>query len=45
MKKFVYLNKKTGQKVYSDEELEDSDLVVVVKVKNGQMKANKIVQK
>lgn len=45
MKKFTYLNKKTGKKVYSDRPVKDPDLVLVKAVRDGRMKSNEVVQK
>ncbi|MFA6158892.1 MAG: hypothetical protein WC763_04720 [Candidatus Paceibacterota bacterium] len=43
--KFIYKNKKTGQKVYSDKPLNDKDLVLVKQVRDGRMKGNEVTQK
>ena len=46
MKKYIYKNKKTGEKIYSAEIIEDNgDLVLVSAVKDMQMKSSSIVQK
>jgi len=45
MKNYTYKNKKTGQKVYSDQPKKDRDLVLVCQVRNGQMNSNKTVKK
>lgn len=46
MKKYIYRNKKTGKKIYSDEIIKDNkDLVLVSAVKDMQMKSSNIVQK
>jgi hypothetical protein len=46
MKRFIYKNKKTGKRVYSNTKLTDVDLVLVVAVKDGQIKNNdNVIQK
>ncbi|HEY1037152.1 MAG TPA: hypothetical protein VGE62_01060 [Candidatus Paceibacterota bacterium] len=44
-KKFIYRDKKTGKKIYSDVPITDPNLVLVKQVRDGQMKGNNIVQK
>lgn len=45
MKKYIYRNKKTGKKVYSDKPLQDKDLVLVTQIRDGRMKSNEVTQK
>lgn len=44
-KKYIYKNKITGKKVYSDVPLNDPDLILVKAVRDTKMKGNEIVQK
>ena len=45
MQKFVYINKKTGQKLYSDKELNLPDFELLMEAKNTQMKTSKTYKK
>jgi len=40
MKKYIYKNKKTGTKIESDKILQDKNLVLVMQVRDGQIKSN-----
>jgi len=43
--KFIYRNKKTGQRLYSNEELHLKDFNLEMEVKNTQMRSRKINKK
>lgn len=47
MKKFVYKNKLTGEKIYADKPMTGKlgDFVLVTEIRNGQMKSRNVVQK
>lgn len=40
MKKYIYKNKKTGQRIESDKPLNDKNLVLIMQVRDGQIKSN-----
>ncbi len=43
--KYIYINKKTSQKLYSETELNLPDFELLMEVKNGKMSNKKIVKK
>lgn len=43
--KYVYINKKTYQKVYSNEKIDDPELELVKELKGGPIKQDKIIKK
>ncbi|MEA3464203.1 MAG: hypothetical protein U9R14_03990 [Patescibacteria group bacterium] len=45
MHKFIYRNKKTGRKVYSNEEIKSNSLELIGQVRNGMINKNKVIQK
>jgi hypothetical protein len=45
MHKYVYKNKKTGAKVYSDKPLCDPHLELVREFRDGKIKSNKVIKK
>jgi len=45
MKKFVYKNKTTGKKIYSDKKLNKKDLVLIRVFGNTKMPGSKIIKK
>jgi hypothetical protein len=45
MDRFVYRNKKTGQKIYSDRPLDLKDLELVSEVKDTRMKSAEVRKK
>ena len=45
MNKYVYRNKKTGAKVYSDKPLNDPSLELVREFRDGKIKSNKVIKK
>jgi hypothetical protein len=45
MYKFVYVNKKTKNKVYSEKPLSDKDLLLVVQARDMKIKSNKVLKK
>ena len=40
MKRYIYKNKKTGRKIESDKPLKDENLVLIMQVRDGQIKSN-----
>jgi hypothetical protein len=45
MKKYIYKNKKTGKKIYSDKLLDDNNLVLVSQLKDIKMKSGEVITK
>lgn len=45
MKKFVYKNKKTGKKIYSNEKIDNKELELVRVFGNTKMPDSKIIKK
>lgn len=42
MKRYTYINKRTGKKVYSDKPINDPRLVLVTKLADTQMKKSQV---
>ncbi len=45
MQKFIYHNKKTGQKIYTDERVDLKDFELVMEARDTKMASKKIIQK
>lgn len=45
MNKYVYKNKQTGAKVYSEKPLRDPNLELVREFRDGKIKSNKVIKK
>ena len=45
MVKYIYKNKKTGKKIYTDIKQTDKDLILVREIRNMAMKSNSIIKK
>lgn len=44
-KRYIYKDKNTGRKVFSDEPLKDKNLTLITMVKDGRMKSYEVYQK
>jgi hypothetical protein len=45
MKKYTYKNRITGERKYTDSKVKDKNWDLVVEIKNGMIKENKVLQK